>query len=192
MKRFLSQHRFVWLAMLLLIAPLLTRPGAAGAVRSGDEVFIIKTVILVRHAERLDTSADSPLSAAGFARAQKLAEMFAPAGIKAIYITQYLRTKQTAEPLSKQTGVPLTPITIQVKQSNPREVSEESIRQIVDRIMGGTDGTVLVVGHSNSVPDVIKMLGAGEAPFIDEKKFDDLFIVTVFAKGQAKVMRMKY
>ncbi len=51
---------------------------------------------------------------------------------------------------------------------------------------------VLVVGHSNSIPDVIKMLGGDVVPTIDERKFDDLFIVTVYAKGKAKVTHMKY
>jgi len=51
---------------------------------------------------------------------------------------------------------------------------------------------VLVVGHSNSIPDVIKMLGGDVVPTIDERKFDDLFIVTVYAKGKAKVVQLKY
>lgn len=51
---------------------------------------------------------------------------------------------------------------------------------------------VLVIGHSNSIPDVIKMLGGDVVPTIDERKFDDLFIVTVYAKGKAKVTHMKY
>ena len=52
--------------------------------------------------------------------------------------------------------------------------------------------SVLVIGHSNSIPDVIKMLGGDVVPAIDERKFDDLFIVTVYAKGKAKVVQLKY
>jgi hypothetical protein len=48
------------------------------------------------------------------------------------------------------------------------------------------------VGHSNSIPDVIKMLGGDVLPTIDEKKFDDLFVVIVYAKGKAKVVQLKY
>ena len=58
--------------------------------------------------------------------------------------------------------------------------------------MGQIEGTVLVVGHSNSIPDVIKMLGGNVVPTIDEKKFDDLFVVTVYANGRAKVVQLKY
>ena len=195
MKKFLSQQLFVWPAMLLvtaLFASLLFPSTAARGTKAGDEVFIIKTVILVRHAEKTDEPGGAaPLSQAGIARSQKLAGMLSSAGVKAIYTTQYLRTKQTAEPLAKQLGIPITPITIQVKTSNPREVSDESIRQIVDKIMGGTENTVLVVGHSNSVPDVIKMLGGDVVPTIDEKRFDDLFVVTVYGMGKAKVLRLQ-
>lgn len=196
MKILFYKKRFTFLFTLLaiaLFAPLLIPSTAARDTKSIDEVFIVKTVILVRHAEKMDAPReDPPLTKAGVARSQKLASLLASAGVKAIYTTQFLRTKQTAEPLAKQLGIPLTTLTIRVKPSNPREVSEESIRQIVDKIMGGSENTVLVVGHSNSVPDVIKMLGGDTVPVIDEKKFDDLFIVTVYEKGKAKVLQLKY
>ncbi len=176
------------LLILMLLAPIF-----APAARSNLEVFPVKTVILVRHAEKMEAPReDPPLTEAGKARAALLAKMLARAGVKAIYTSQFLRTRETAEPLAKQLGVTATPITIQSKRSNPREVSEESIKQIVDRIMNGSADTVLVVGHSNSVPDVVRMLGAEEAPAIDEKNFDDLFIVTVYDKGKARVTHLKY
>jgi phosphohistidine phosphatase SixA len=193
MKKFFSQQRFVWLALLLmtvLFAPLLIQSTGA---KSTDDAFAATTVILVRHAEKADAPReDPPLTEAGVARSQKLAALLASAGVKAIYTSQFLRTKQTGEPLAKQLGITVTPITIQTKQSNPREVSEQSIRQIVDKIMERPGETSLIIGHSNSVPDVIRMLGGDTVPTIDEKKFDDLFIVTVYAKGKAKVVQMKY
>jgi phosphohistidine phosphatase SixA len=195
MKNFFSRRRSASILILLtlsLFAPLLMKAGAARPVQATDDGFKPKTVILVRHAERQDTSADSPLSAAGLARSQKLAEMFAAAGIKAIYTSQFLRTKQTAEPLAKQLGITLTAVPLQSKKSNPREVSEETLRQLVDKIMERAGETSLVVGHSNSVPEVIRMLGGDTVPVIDEKKFDDLFIVTIYAKGKAKVVQLKY
>lgn len=193
MKKTFSQQRFAWLVLLLsiaLLAPLLIQSTAA---QSTDDGFKATTVILARHAEKMDAPReDPPLSEAGVARAQKLAALLQSAGVKAIYTSQFLRTKQTGEPLAKQLGLTVTPITIQSKQSNPREVSEQSIRQIVDKIMERPGDTALVIGHSNSVPDVIRMLGGDTVPTIDEKKFDDLFIVTVYAKGKAKVVQMKY
>jgi phosphohistidine phosphatase SixA len=193
MKRLFSQRPFVLFCLLLaslLLAPLLIQSSIA---QSTDEGFKPTTVILVRHAEKADAPReDPPLTEAGAARSQKLASLFTNAGIKAIYTSQFLRTKQTAEPLAKQLGLTVKTLTIQSKKSNPREVSEESIRLIVDEIMKHAGDTALVVGHSNSVPDVIKMLGGDVVPVIDEKRFDDLFIVTLYAKGKAKVVQLKY
>jgi transcriptional regulator len=76
--------------------------------------------------------------------------------------------------------------------SNPREVSEQSIRDITDKIFERAGEAALVVGHSNTVPEVIKMLGADQSVTIDEKEFDNLFVVTVYARGKAKVARLKY
>lgn len=196
MKKLFSQRRFLLPGLLLatlLFATLFLQSNAAVVKQSTDEGFKATTVILVRHAEKADAPReDPPLTEAGVARSQKLAALLASAGIKAVYTSQFLRTKQTAEPLAKQLGTTVTPLTIQSKKSNPREVSEESIRQIVDKIMEHPGDTALVVGHSNSVPDVIRMLGGDVVPTIDEKKFDDLFIVTVYARGKAKVVQLKY
>jgi phosphohistidine phosphatase SixA len=196
MKRLFSQQPFALFALLLsilLLAPLLVQSSAASGSQSTDEGFKPTTVILVRHAEKADAPReDPPLTKAGEERSQKLASLLASAGIKAVYTSQFLRTKQTAEPLAKQLGLTITTLTIQSKKSNPREVSEESIRLIVDKIMAHAGDTALVVGHSNSVPDVIKMLGGDVVPVIDEKRFDDLFIVTIYAKGKARVLQLKY
>ncbi len=151
------------------------------------------TVFLVRHAERAEEPRqDPPLTEKGTARAQSLARLLSTAGIKAIFTSQFTRTKLTAEPLAKQLGITPTVQTLKTNPSNPRQIAEESTKETVDNIMSQAGGSVLVVGHSNSIPDVIKMLGADGTPTIDEKKFDDLFIVTVFAKGKAKVTHLKY
>ncbi|HEX8173842.1 MAG TPA: phosphoglycerate mutase family protein [Pyrinomonadaceae bacterium] len=194
MKRFSLRLAFsVALLTIALLASLLVQSTAARDAQSNEDAFKPTTVILVRHAEKADAPReDPPLTEAGVARSQKLASLLSSAGVKAIYTSQYLRTKQTIEPLAKQLGITPATITIQSKQSNPREVSEESIRKIVDRIMEKPGDTALVVGHSNSVPDVIRMLGGDTVPVIDERKFDDLFIVTVYARGKAKVVQLKY
>lgn len=191
MKRLFYAYRFAFFillaATLLLLTPFLSKTHAM------DDDFKPTTVILVRHAERADAPReDPPLNQEGVARAQRLAALLATSGVKAIYTSQFLRAKQTAEPLAKQSGISVTPIALQPKQGRPREVSEESIRKVVDAIMERAGETSLVIGHSNSVPDVIKMLGGDITPTIDEKAFDDLFIVTVYGKGKAKVLHLKY
>lgn len=152
----------------------------------------VTTVFLVRHAERAEEPRqDPPLTEQGVARSQALARLLSTAGIKAIFTSQFTRTKLTAQPLANKLSITPTALTLKVNPSNPRQIAEESTKETVEKILSA-GGSVLVVGHSNSIPDVIKMLGGDVAPAIDEKKFDDLFVVTVFAKGKAKVAHLKY
>lgn len=174
---------------LLIIAVLLLSQ-LAFAQTTTDPVT---TVFLIRHAERAEEPRqDPPLTEKGTARSQELARLLSAAGIKAIYTSQFARTKLTAEPLAKQSGIAPTALSLKLNPSNPRQIAEESTKETVDKILSHGGGSVLVVGHSNSIPDVIKMLGADVTPAIDEKTFDDLFVVTVYAKGKAKVTHLKY
>ncbi|HEX2271389.1 MAG TPA: phosphoglycerate mutase family protein [Pyrinomonadaceae bacterium] len=151
------------------------------------------TVYLVRHAERADEPRqDPPLTEKGVARSQELARMLGNANVKTIITSQFLRTKATAEPLAKKLNVAATPISLSLNPANPRQIAEQSTAEVVNKILENSGASVLVIGHSNSIPDVIKMLGGDVTPVIDEKKYDDLFIVTVYAKGKAKVAHMKY
>jgi len=151
------------------------------------------TVFLIRHAEREDEPRqDPPLSKVGITRSEALARLLSSAGIKAIFTSQYARTKQTAEPLATKLGITVTPFTLKTNPANPRQIAEESTAEVTNKILEHAGQSVLVIGHSNSIPDVIKMLGGDVVPTIDEKKFDDLFIVNVYAKGKAKVVQLKY
>jgi phosphohistidine phosphatase SixA len=155
--------------------------------------FKPKTVFLIRHAEKEDEPRqDPPLKKEGVARSQELARLLSGAGIKAIYTSQFTRTKQTAEPLAAKLGLTATAISLKSNPSNPRQIAEESTAEVVNKVLQGAGENVLVIGHSNSIPDVIKMLGGDVVPTIDEQKFNDLFVVTVYAKGKAKVTQMKY
>lgn len=185
------------LFILLLIACAILMQSAAHRVaessRLSEEEFKVTTVFLIRHADKADApKEDPPLDEKGKLRAEMLARMLAGSGVKAIYTSQYLRTKQTGEPLAKQLGLTITPIPLQMSQSNPREVSEQSIAEITSKIYERAGDAVLIIGHSNTIPEVIRKLGGDVVPKIDEKKFDDLFIVTVYSKGKAKVVQMKY
>ena len=111
------------------------------------------TVFVVRHAERADGGTtntmmgnDPELSEAGHARAAALAATLKDAGVMAIYATEFKRTQQTAAPLAKALGITVT------------TVSSKDTPALLERIKAAT-GNVLVVGHSNSIPDVVKGLG---------------------------------
>jgi len=158
-----------------------------------QEEFKPTTVFLVRHAEKADgQNPDPPLKQEGVARSKDLARILSTANIKAIYTSQFIRTKQTAEPLATKISVSVTALTLKPNPANLRLIAEESTTELVNKILQRPGESSLVIGHSNWIPDVIKMLGGDVVPTIDEQKFDDLFIVTVYGKGKAKVVQMKY
>ena len=140
------------------------------------------TVFLVRHAERADggntggsmTAADPDLSGAGIIRAQTLARMLKDAKISAIYTTEFKRTTQTAAPLATMLGVNVT------------EVSAKDLPSLVQKIRAAT-GNVLVVGHSNTIPAVLKGLGITEPVTIAEAEYDNLLIV-----AKDTLVRLRY
>lgn len=177
---------------ILILLALVVTPLVFSRAVIGQEFKPI-TVFLVRHAEKEDEPRqDPPLTPTGVARSQELARMLASAGIKAIFTSQFMRTKLTAEPLAAKLGLTPTAFNLKSNQSNPRQIAEESTAEVVNKILERAGESVLVVGHSNSIPDVIKMLGGEMVPTIDERRFNDLFIVTVFAQGKAKVAHLKY
>ncbi|MGH9942511.1 MAG: phosphoglycerate mutase family protein [Pyrinomonadaceae bacterium] len=201
MKTFPALPRLIGLTLLTLavLSPLVLIPSGAATTIEADsrptpeDNFKVTTVFLVRHAEKADAPReDPPLSEAGKLRAQALARLLGPSGVTAIYTSQFLRTKQTAEPLAKQLGLTPISLTISLSPSNPREVSGQSIKEITDKIHERPGEGSLVIGHSNTVPEVIKLLGGDAIPKIDEQKFDDLFVVTVYGRGKAKVAHLKY
>lgn len=197
MKIFPARRRLAWPVILLVAALSLLQSAATNvevkAQQTTEDKFKVTTVFLVRHAEKADAPRDNPsLNEMGKLRSQALARLLGQSGVKAIYTSQFQRTIETAEPLAKRLGITATPLTIKSSQTNPREVSDQSIKEITDKIYERAGDGVLIVGHSNSVPAVIKMLGGDVVPTIDEQKFDDLFIVTVYGKGKAKVVHLKY
>ena len=146
-------------------------------------------VFVVRHAEKIDNSADAVLSAAGETRAQRLAEMLAAASIAIIYTTQYQRTVQTAAPLAKRLGIDTNIV--------PAKETETLLAKI--RTHGKTFGNalgksraVLVVGHSNTVPAILKGLGHTADIVIADDEFDNLFAIIVQPAGPPMLMRLKY
>ena len=129
------------------------------------------TVFVVRHAERADAGAaaammatDPDLSETGKARAQSLAAALRDAGIAAIYTTQYKRTQQTAEPLAKALGI------------QPLTVQSRDLADLVQKLKA-VGGNALVVGHSNSVGEIISALGVADPVKLGEDDYDNLFVV---------------
>src|SRR5438132_4516205 len=143
----------------------------------------VTTVILIRHAEKIidPNNPDVDLSPAGQTRAQELARMFGDTGISAIYATQYKRTQQTVKPLADKLGLPVT------------VVNAKSTADLLVQIRANHSGqTVFIAGHNDTVPEIITALGGPQYPIIPESEYDNLYIVTVYRTGKAKVVKMKY
>ena len=138
-------------------------------------------IFLVRHAERAPTSgpvpADTRLSPEGRTRAQHLAEALKDAGIAAIFTTEYERTKETAAPLARSSGI------------RPEAVPAGDLRALIAKIKSAS-GNVLVVGHSNTLPQIINALGVSNRVLIAESDYDNLFIV--LAGKQPELIRLHY
>ena len=143
----------------------------------------ITTIIVVRHAEKNiePNNQDPDLSPAGQARALEIARMFGNAGVNAIYATQYKRTQETVKPLADRLGLSVN--VVDSKQT------KELVRQILKEHRGQT---VFVAGHNNTAPEIVGALGGGNFPTIPENEFDNMFIVTVYRFGRAKVVKLKY
>jgi broad specificity phosphatase PhoE len=143
----------------------------------------ITTVILVRHAEKgTDDPKDPELSEAGKQRAQHLAQVLKEVKVDAIFSTPYKRTRNTVTPLGEAKG-------ISIQDYNPSK--KEEIDQLLQKFTGGT---VVVVGHSNTVPGLANYLtGKTDYQNFDDSDYDNLLIVSVVEKGKhAKVVWLTY
>lgn len=139
----------------------------------------VTTVILLRHAERLNSTDTTSLSPEGFQRASMLAHVVGGAGIGKIFVSDKVRTAQTAAPTAAALGI--TPIQIPVAQTD----------RLVDSINAHRGKVILIVGHSDTVPAVIERLGISLPPPIVPNEFDHLFIVTL-SRCKSTLMRLKY
>lgn len=140
-----------------------------------------EAVILVRHAEKADESEDADLSDKGKARAEALARLLGRAAVDAIYVTQYKRTRQTVAPLAEALGL------------QPKQLHSDASEELAQRLRTEhAKDVVLVVGHSGSVPKLIKILGHAEPITIGHDEYDGLYVVVPRAGGAPSVLRLSY
>ena len=143
------------------------------------------TVVVVRHAEKATApAADPPLTAEGTARAQALVEAVRGMPVTAIVSTDFARTRSTAAPLATRLG--LTPELVDARRP-------DHARLVAEGILARHRGeTVVVVGHSNTVPDIVAALGATRPPPICDAEYDNLYVVRVPTTGSPTVERRRY
>ena len=149
-----------------------------------------QTFFVVRHAERADAgqagaapmvtpSTDPPLSAAGHERAARLAAMLRSASVRYIFSTEFLRTRQTAAPLAQARHLEIIAV--------PSKEPEALLTQV-----RGVTGNVLIVWHSNTIPDLLKRLGIKDEITIADTEHDNLFVVVRPDAGEPTLIRLRY
>ena len=154
------------IATLVLAGALLT-PAFAAA----DPAMVYVT----RHAEKMSDAKDPNLTPQGQARARALAAILKKVGIKHIFSTATLRTQQTAQPLAQQAGV-----AVQSYDPGQPAIVVEKIKALA--------GPTLLVGHSNTVPDLVKLLGGAPGGPIADDEFDRLYQLIIAPDGKVSTV----
>ena len=124
------------------------------------------TIFLARHAEKAAAAADPTnpeLSPAGRARAESLGRMLKDAAVVAIFATELARTQQTAEEVRRATGASIT------------IVPAKDTGALVEKVKAA-QGNAVIIGHSNTLPEIIKALGVEKPIGIADDEYDNLFI----------------
>ncbi|WP_280153710.1 phosphoglycerate mutase family protein [Piscinibacter sp. XHJ-5] len=141
-------------------------------------------VILVRHAEfqgePLTPQAEIPLSKAGEARAKRLAAMFKNAGIAQIYVTEFVRTAKTAEPLARQIG------------RKPTVLPKADVAGLIDKLRTTHPGQrVMVIGHNDTLPDILSALGHPKHIQLKPYDYGNVFVVVPNGRNPPAVVRLR-
>ena len=135
-------------------------------------------VFIVRHAEKAGTSGKDPdLSVEGQKRADALAHILKDSQITSIFVTEFKRTQQTAAPTANAAHV------------TPTVVPANDIGALVEKLRA-LNGNALVVGHGNTIPDLLRALGVTTAPSIPEDDYTEIFAVLLGDTPQ--LLRLHY
>jgi len=159
------------------------------ALGSASAVEAQRAILVVRHAERAreGPEADIPLSKTGAEHAARLAEILKTAGVTAVYATDTTRARQTGEPLAQI-------LKLSIKTYDTRdEKGNMTAAPLAERLKTDEkDGVVLVVGHSNTVPDVLAAYGSKEAVRIGPDDYGDLFLLVPQSTGPPTLLHLKF
>ena len=135
-------------------------------------------VFLVRHAEKAKEGKDPALTEAGRERARNLAAMLGKAGIAHIFSSTTTRTRQTAEPLAQASGVAV-------------ELYDPKMPEALVARVRALDGAVLVVGHSNTLPELVRLFGGQPGADIGDNEYDRLYQLVRGPDGAVATVRLR-
>jgi len=154
--------------VLILSIPLLLITGANAA----------PILFIVRHAEKASTGGkDSDLSVQGRKRADALAHILKDSQITSVFVTEFKRTQETAAPTAREAHV------------SPTVVPANDIGVLVEKLRA-LNGNALVVGHGNTIPDLLKALGIATPVSIPEDDYTEIFAVLI--GNEPQLLRLHY
>jgi phosphohistidine phosphatase SixA len=157
-------------------------PASAPAVPAPADTSETR-VILVRHADKnMDwVGDDPPLSAAGRERAHALAHVLRDAHVDVIYSTYFLRARATAESVAVMAG------------DSVEVVDQAHAEALAQRVWSADRGrTVLIVGHSDTVPEIVRALCPLAPADLGTLSYDRLFIVTRRGGDAPHLIQLRY
>jgi probable phosphoglycerate mutase len=171
-----SHPRSILKACLLTLVALSAYPSLPAPAEAGSA----SAYFLLRHAETVADGEDRALSEAGKERARALAGLLRDSGIEGIYSSNFSRTRGTVGPLAAVLG-------LEVTIYDPHRL--ERLAQTLKR----RGGRQLVVGHSNTTPRLVELLGGDGGADIDEAgEFDRLYILTEGPENTMNTVVVRY
>jgi broad specificity phosphatase PhoE len=140
------------------------------------------TIFLVRHAERTDGGEKDPgLTSDGAERARLLRDMLRSVELGAVYSTDTRRTRDTAQPTA---------------ESHKLEVSlydHKDLPGFAARLMKEhRNETVLITGHTNTLPPLIRELGVKKEIDVTDAEYDNLFMIMIPESGEPRFLHLHY
>lgn len=143
----------------------------------------VQTVLLVRHAEKCELQGNDPeLSEDGAQRASDLARSLSLMDVDRVYSTPFLRTMQTAQPLVRARGLSVV----------DAPVGEGNVEAMRDLVLADTSRTILVVGHSNTIPHIVNWLAGTTFSDLDEYEYDQLYVVRLEGQGPGELTQLRF
>lgn len=157
----------------LLASSLWLSACASSAGTPGDY-----TLYLIRHAEKVaDGSKDPDLTGAGRERANNIAARLQDKGIRVVWSSDYQRTLDTAAPLAERLG-------LKVETYDP-ENQRKLLAQLKKRHLNA-----VIVGHSNTIPELAQMLCECVVEEMQETEYDRLMVIDI-RNGEAELQSLQ-
>lgn len=175
-----NKKRVFHLSAIVFVMGILTACQTTPMSSATVDVQPAATFFLVRHAEKTSDKKDPPLTTEGRQRAERLADMLGDAKITRVFSSDYIRTRDTGAPLAKHLGVEI------------ETYDAGNLEAIADKLKA-EGGRTLVVGHSNTTPQLAEWLGGeGGEPIVEATEYNRLYIITLGHDGEVSTTLLRY